>query len=41
MTAPAHERAVSVRHLPTDASMLTRVVFWALQPALLLGVLAT
>ena len=41
MTAPAHERAVSVRHLPTDASMLTRVIFWALQPALLLGVLAT
>lgn len=41
MTAPAHERAVSVRHLPTDASMLTRVVFWALQPALLLGVLAS
>lgn len=41
MTAPAHERAVSVRHLQTDASMLTRVVFWALQPALLLGVLAT
>ena len=41
MTAPAHERAVSVRHLPTDASMLTRVVFWALQPALLLGVIAT
>ena len=40
MTAPAHERAVSVRHLPTDASMLTRVIFWALQPALLLGVLA-
>lgn len=30
MTAPVHERAVSVRHLPTDASMLTRVVFWAL-----------
>jgi sterol desaturase/sphingolipid hydroxylase (fatty acid hydroxylase superfamily) len=41
MTAPAHESAVSVRHLPTDASMLTRVVFWALQPALLLGVLTT
>jgi sterol desaturase/sphingolipid hydroxylase (fatty acid hydroxylase superfamily) len=41
MTAPAHESAVSVRHLPTDASMLTRVIFWALQPALLLGVLAT
>lgn len=41
MTAPAHERAVSVRHLQTDASILTRVVFWALQPALLLGVLAT
>jgi sterol desaturase/sphingolipid hydroxylase (fatty acid hydroxylase superfamily) len=40
MTAPAHERAVSVRHLPTDASMLTRVVFWTLQPALLLGALA-
>jgi sterol desaturase/sphingolipid hydroxylase (fatty acid hydroxylase superfamily) len=40
MTAPVHEKAVSVRDLPTDASMLTRVVFWALQPALLLGVLA-
>ena len=40
MTAPAHERAVSVRHLPTDASMLTRIIFWTLQPALLLGVLA-
>lgn len=41
MTAPAEENAVSVRHLPADAPMLARLVFWALQPALLLGVLAT
>ena len=31
---------VSVRDLPAEASAPARVVFWALQPALLLGVLA-
>ena len=32
---------VSVDHLPTGSSSLARLVFWSLQPALLLGVLAS
>ena len=40
MTDPVESMAVSVRRLPADASMSMHVVFWVLQPALLLSVLA-
>lgn len=40
MTELGESTAVSVRDLPADASIPTRVVFWVLQPALWLAVLA-
>ncbi|MFM7120588.1 MAG: sterol desaturase family protein [Gammaproteobacteria bacterium] len=39
MKIPAPSYAVSVHHLPTETTALARLVFWGLQPALLLAVL--